>query len=159
MDWFYLIIFITALAIFFLDRLHNEKNTQENFSEAEFPPKRLGVDYEAPSPEPHASMGSTNIKLPGIPKWKSGFQKFGPVPPQPRCNVTVLGENCSNYSYNNDTGKYQSLCQTSYNTYPTGVQGFRVPLYVMGKSLSRVNQCNNLYDPILNNNNNPRKHN
>jgi len=147
MDWFYLIIFVCALVVFFLDRMHTTKENKENFSEADFPPKRLGVDYAAPSPDPVASMGSTNIKMPGIPKWQSGFQKFGAVPPQARCNVTVLGENCSNYPYNDNIGNFQSLCQKSYNLYPTGTEAFRKPLYVMGKSLSRVSQCNNLYTP------------
>lgn len=154
MDWFYLIIFGIALVVYFLDKMHIE-NTQENFSESDFPQKNLGVDFSAPSPEPSASMGITNIKLPGTPKWESRFKRFGPTPPQRRCNVTVLGENCSNYPYNDNTGKYQQICQTSYNTYPAGTQGFRAPLYVMGRSLSRVDQCNNLYDPAntMSNNN------
>jgi len=157
MDWFYFLIFSVALVVFFLDRMHKE-DKEHFFSEADFPPKSLGVNYSAPSPEPSASMGLTNIKMPGIPKSSSTFTKFGPVPPQTRCNVTVLGENCSNYNYNDNTGNYQQICQSSYNTYPAGVKEFRTPLYVMGRSLSRVNQCNNLFDPgmILNNSNNPQ---
>lgn len=148
MDWFYFIIFGIALVVYFLDKMHNEN--KEHFSESDFPAKRLGVDYSAPSPDPSAAMGVTNIKFPGTPKWDSRFKRFGPVPPQRRCNVTVLGENCSNYPYNDNTGTYQQVCQTSYNTYPNGTQNFRTPLYVMGRSLSRVDQCNNLYDPANN---------
>lgn len=158
MDWFYLIIFAFALVVFFLDRMHNTEEKKEHFfSEAQFPSKALGVNYEAPSPEPSASMGLTNIKMPGVPKWKSGYSRFGPTPPQLRCAVSVLGENCSNYPNNNESNVYQSVCQKTYNIYPNGTQGFRSPLYVMGRSMSRVNQCNNLYDPpanMVNNNSN-----
>lgn len=151
MDWFYFIIFIGALAVYFLDKMHKEKENKEHFSDNEIPPKRLGVNYNAPNPDPSASQGVTNIKFPGIPKSTSRFTKFGPVPPQPRCNITTMDGNCSNYDYDDNTGTYQQLCQKTYNVYPniypSGHNEFNVPLYVMGKSLSRVNQCNNLYNP------------
>jgi len=143
MDWFYFIIFGVALVLYYLDKMHK---TKEDFF-ADFPPKSLGVDYAAPSPEPVASMRLTNIKFPGVPKSKSGFSKFGATPPQSRCNITAIGGNCSNYPYNDNTGTYQQLCQQSYNTYPNGDQGFRAPLYVLGRSVSRVRQCSDIYDP------------
>ena len=145
MDLFYLIIIIVALAVFFLDRLHSIEQQpptkKEDFTN--FPSKSHGVDYSAPSPEPEASMGSTNIKFPGTPRWSSTFSKFGATPPNPRCNITVMGENCSNYSYDTATNKFQSVCQKSVNTYPNN----KFPDYVMGRSLGRVRQCNNLISP------------
>ncbi len=149
MDWFYLIIFVVALVVYYLDAMHRKKE-KEHFSEAEFPPKKLGVDFSAPSPDPSASMGMTNIKFPGIPKARTRPTKFGPVPPQMRCNVTVLGENCSNYPQEDSLSHFGQVCQKSFGTYPVGDLGFRSPLYVMGNSLSRVRQCNNIYDPANN---------
>ena len=98
MDLFYLIIIIVALAVFFLDRSHSiitpslpttPPTKKEDFTN--FPSKSHGVDYAAPSSEPEASMGATNIKFPGTPRWSSAFSKFGPTPPNPRCNITVMG--------------------------------------------------------------------
>jgi hypothetical protein len=145
MDLFYLIIVIVALAVFFLDRSHSiiapptEPTKKENFTD--FPSESLGVDYSAPSPDPEASQGATNIKFGGRPT--SAFSKFGPTPPNPRCNITVMGENCSNYNYDTTTNSFQSVCQKSVNTYPNKL----FPDYVMGRSLSRVRQCNNLISP------------
>lgn len=146
MDLFYLIIIIVALAVFFLDRSHSIiappiESKKEDFTD--FPSESLGVDYAAPSSEPEASMGATNIKFPGTPRWSSAFSKFGPTPPNPRCNITVMGENCSNYDYDTTTNKFQSICQKSVNTYPNKL----FPDYVMGRSLARVRQCNNLISP------------
>jgi hypothetical protein len=135
MDLFYLIIIIVALVVFFLDRTHCII-PDEKFSN--FPSKTLGVDYSSPSSEPQSSFGTTNIKLNGV-----GFSKFGPTPPNPRCNITVMGENCTNYRYDTSINKYQSVCQKSYNTYPNRL----MPEYVMGRSLGRVRQCKNLYSP------------
>jgi hypothetical protein len=146
MDLFYLIIIIVALAVFFLDRSHSiiappTETKKENFSD--FPSESLGVDYSAPSPDPEASQGATNIKFGGTPRWGSAFSKFGPTPPNPRCNITVMGENCSNYNYDTTTNSFQSVCQKSVNTYPNKL----FPDYVMGRSLTRVRQCNNLISP------------
>ena len=150
MDLFYLIIIIVALAVFFLDRSHSiitpsleQQPTTNKEKFTNFPSKSLGVDYSAPSPEPEASLGSTNIKFPGVPKWGSSFSKFGATPPNPRCNITVMGGNCSNYNYDTATNRYQSVCQKSVNTYPNN----KFPEYVMGRSLGRVRQCNNLISP------------
>ena len=146
MDLFYLIIIIVALAVFFLDRSHSiiappTESKKEDFTD--FPSESLGVDYSAPSPDPEASQGATNIKFGGVPKWSSGFSKFGPTPPNPRCNITVMGGNCSNYNYDTTTNKFQSVCQKSVNTYPNKL----FPEYVMGRSVSRVRQCNDLISP------------
>jgi hypothetical protein len=146
MDLFYLIIIIVALAVFFLDRSHSiiappTESKKEDFTD--FPSESLGVDYSAPSPDPEASQGATNIKFGGVPKWSSGFSKFGETPPNPRCNITVMGGNCSNYNYDTTTNKFQSVCQKSVNTYPNKL----FPEYVMGRSLSRVRQCNDLISP------------
>jgi len=150
MDLFYLIIIIVALAVFFLDRSHSiitpsleQQPTTNKEKFTNFPSKSLGVDYSAPSPEPEASLGATNIKFGGTPRWSSAFSKFGATPPNPRCNITVMGENCSNYSYDTTTNKFQSICQKSVNTYPNKL----FPEYVMGRSLGRVRQCNNLISP------------
>ena len=150
MDLFYLIIIIVALAVFFLDRSHSiitpsleQQPTTNKEKFTNFPSKSLGVDYSAPSPEPEASLGATNIKFGGTPRWSSAFSKFGATPPNPRCNITVMGENCSNYSYDTSTNKFQSVCQKSVNTYPNN----KFPEYVMGRSLGRVRQCNNLISP------------
>jgi hypothetical protein len=144
MDLFYLIIIIVALAVFFLDRSHSiiaptTETKKEDFSD--FPSESLGVDYSAPSPDSEASQGATNIKFGGRPT--SSFSKFGPTPPNPRCNITVMGENCSNYNYDTTTNSFQSICQKSVNTYPNKL----FPEYVMGRSLTRVRQCNNLISP------------
>jgi hypothetical protein len=146
MDLFYLIIIIVALAVFFLDRSHSiialpTESKKEDFTD--FPSESLGVDYSAPSPDPEASQGATNIKFGGVPKWSSGFSKFGATPPNPRCNITVMGGNCSNYNYDTTTNKFQSVCQKSVNTYPNKL----FPEYVMGRSVSRVRQCNDLISP------------
>ena len=146
MDLFYLIIIIVALAVFFLDRSHSiiappTETKKEDFTD--FPSESLGVDYSAPSSEPEASLGATNIKFGGTPRWSSAFSKFGPTPPNPRCNITVMGENCSNYDYDTTMNKFQSVCQKSVNTYPNKL----FPDYVMGRSLARVRQCNNLISP------------
>ena len=146
MELFYLIIIIVALAVFFLDRSHSiiappTESKKEDFTD--FPSESLGVDYSAPSPDPEASQGATNIKFGGVPKWSSGFSKFGPTPPNPRCNITVMGGNCSNYNYDTTTNKFQSVCQKSVNTYPNKL----FPEYVMGRSVSRVRQCNDLISP------------
>jgi len=114
MDLFYLIIIIVALAVFFLDRSHSiiappTETKKEDFTD--FPSESLGVDYAAPSPDPEASQGATNIKFGGTPRWGSAFSKFGPTPPNPRCNITVMGENCSNYNYDTTTNSFQSVCQ------------------------------------------------
>lgn len=152
MDWFYFVIVLFALAVFFLDRCHNP--IKESFSESDFPPVRWGVNYGATSPEQVGSQGLTNIKIPGTPKWKSGFRKFGALPPNPRCNITVLGEQCTNYPQDTTTTNLQPICQKSYNLYPSGSQYFGVgpvtftsPINVMGRSVSRVRQCENLFDP------------
>ena len=136
-DWIYVFIIIIALAIFFM----NLMNRQETF--VDFPSKTLGVDYGSTSPQQFASNGTMPA---GFSKWKSGYSRFGPTPPRPRCNVTVLGEQCNNLPQT-DLGNNQTVCQASYNTYPTGNKGFQYPLYVMGKALGRVRQCRNLYNP------------
>ena len=136
-DWIYVFIIIIALAIFFM----NLMNRPEGFTN--FPPKYLGVNYGAPSPQQFASNGTMPA---GFSKWKSGYSRFGATPPRPRCNVTVMGEQCNNLPTDN-LGNNQTVCQSSYNTYPTGNRGFKYPLYVMGKALGRVRQCRNLYNP------------
>ncbi len=147
MDLFYLIIIIVALAVFFLDRSHSitappTEIKKEYFTD--FPSKLLGVDYTATSSDPEASQGATNIMFGGaVPKWGNSFSKFGATPPNPRCNITVMGENCSNYSYDTTTNNFKSVCQKSVNTYPNNI----FPEYVMGRSLGRVRQCNNLISP------------
>ena len=152
MDLFYFIIILVALIIFFLDRLHNVKPTKENF--VTFPPKTLGVDYGAPSPEPYASQGLTNINMSRGSRFKTGFRKFGPTPPNGRCNVTVMGENCTNFPGDGVSGAHQAVCQRSVSMYPskwdnlvTETAIFKGPIDVMGRSLTRVNQCRDLYQP------------
>jgi len=79
---------------------------------------------------------------------KNGPSKYGFLPPNPRCNITLLGENCTNLP-EQQSDKYQSVCQKSINLYPGG-NGFtdvNIPLYVMGRSTSRVRQCRNIYNP------------
>jgi len=79
---------------------------------------------------------------------KNGPSKYGFLPPNPRCNITLLGENCTNIP-EDISDKNQSVCQKSINMYPVG-NGFtdiNVPLYVMGRSTSRVRQCRNIYNP------------
>lgn len=145
MDYTYLIIFFIALILYFLDRLHKSPLVKENYEN--FPSIKYGVNYGATSPEPLASQGLTNIKIPGQPKWKTGFRKFTPTPPNPRCSVTVLGENCSNYPQDTTNNQHQSICQKSYGDYPTGLQDFKAPLFVMGKSLTRSRICRPIYNP------------
>jgi len=140
-DWMIIVIFIIALALFWIERSCRPQK-QENFTQ--FPSKTLGVNYGATSPQ---QFGSQGMMPAGFSNWNSGYSKFGATPPRPRCNVTVLGENCSNLSSDNNS-THQSVCQSSYNTYPTGNRGFNYPLYVMGKSLGRVRQCRNMYNPI-----------
>jgi hypothetical protein len=79
---------------------------------------------------------------------KNGPSRYGVLPPNPRCNITLLGEGCTNIP-EEPSEKYQSVCQKSINTYPPG-QGFtdvNIPIYVMGRSTSRVRQCRNIISP------------
>lgn len=144
MDWFYFFIIFIALCIFFLDRVHFLKKTEKFTMKPnnDFPPKEWGVNYNAPQPKQYEDKSKINV-LPN--PWNKGFGRFGATPPRPRCNVTVLGENCNNYPYDTSTDNFQSVCQKTYNTYPTGLRGFSEPLNVMGKAIGRVRQCRNLY--------------
>lgn len=123
-DWIYILIIFMALALFYIERKCNAKNKGVE--------KFIGC-------EP---------KVETISKLTSGYSKFGEVPLQPRCNITLLGENCSNIPDNSDNiGNNQSVCQKSIFTYPIGTKNLKVPLYVMGRSTSRVRQCRNIYNP------------
>lgn len=158
MDYTYFIIILIAIILFFLDKYHKIPNITEKFNDlfSAFPPKKLGVDFNAPSPDQFGALGMTNIKIPGVPRWKSTMSPttFGAIPYQPRCNVTVIGENCSNFPQpDGSTNNLQPICQQSYNTYPqysfypNGNYDFKAPIYVMGRSLSRVRQCRDIYNP------------
>ena len=141
-DWMIIVILIIALALFWIERCNRPQQQTEQFTD--FPSKTLGVDYGATSPQ---QFGAQGMMPAGFSKWQSGYSKFGPTPPRPRCNVTVMGENCSNLPDSDNNSPHQSVCTSSYNTYPTGNRGFNYPLFVMGKSLGRVRQCRNMYDP------------
>ena len=127
-DWIYILIICMALVLFIIERGGNKKI--ESFS--------------TPACYPNVK---TSTKI-----WeKNGPSKYGLLPPNPRCNITLMGENCSNIT-EQPSEKYQSVCQKSINTYPPG-QGFtdiNIPLYVMGRSTSRVRQCRNIITPIKN---------
>lgn len=133
-DWIFIFIIFTALGLFFLGL---SKKNRENFTN--FPPKKLGVDYGATSPQ---QVGSQGLMPAGFSKWISGFSKFGPTPPRPRCNVTVLGENCTNLPEDTSTNKFAPTCQNSYNTYPANYKNKN--LFVLGRSLGRTRQCREL---------------
>jgi len=115
MDYSYLIIIFIAILLFFLDKYHKIPLMAEKFSNflTDFPPKKLGVDFEAPSSPQVGSLGLTNIKIPGVPRSRSTLipSTFGTVPYQPRCNVTVIGESCTNLPTDNSTNNFQPICQ------------------------------------------------
>jgi hypothetical protein len=158
MDWFYFFIIFIALTIFFLDRVHFLRK-KENFTmkpNKDFPPKEWGVNYQAPQPKQYEDKSKINV-LPN--PWNKGFGRFGATPPRPRCNVTVMGENCTNYPYDTSTDNYQSVCQKTYNIYPTDANASVLgslnrevglhptkPWNVMGKAIGRVRQCRTLYN-------------
>lgn len=145
MDWFYFFIIFIALTIFFLDRVSFIKK-QENFTmrpNDDFPPKEWGVNYQDTQPKQYEDRAKTNF-LPN--PWGKGYGKNGALPPYPRCNVSVLSENCNNYPYDTSSDQYQSLCQQNYNIYPTGLRQLQHPVNVMAKRIGRVRQCRNLYN-------------
>lgn len=145
MDWFYFFIIFIAISIFFLDRIHYIKKN-EHFTmkpDLNFPPKEWGVNYQLTQPKQYEDKAKTNV-LPN--PWGKGYGRFGATPPYGRCNVTVMGENCNNYPIDSSTDHYQTVCQKTFNTYPTGLNNLSQPINVMGRALGRVKQCRNLYD-------------
>ena len=123
-DWIYVLIICMALVLFVIER---EGKKKENFAN--------------PSCTPDVK---TSAEIWG----KNGPSRYGLLPPNPRCNITLLGEGCTNIP-EEPSEKYQSVCQKSINTYPPG-QGFtdiNIPIYVMGRSTSRVRQCRNIISP------------
>jgi hypothetical protein len=128
-DWIYVLIICMALVLFVIERDGHKKI--ESFA---------------------TPACSPNVKTSAEIWGKNGPSRYGLLPPNPRCNITLLGENCSNIP-EQPSEKNQSVCQKSINTYPPG-QGFtdiNIPLYVMGRSTSRVRQCRNIITPIKNN--------
>jgi len=126
-DWIYVLIICMALVLFIIERNGYQKV------------EKFGMKPPSCNPDVKTS--------PEI--WdKNGPSKYGFLPPNPRCNITLLGENCTNIP-EDISDKQQSVCQKSINMYPGG-NGFtdiNVPLYVMGRSTSRVRQCRNIYNP------------
>lgn len=126
-DWIYVLIICMALVLFIIERSGYQKV------------EKFGMKPPTCAPDVRTSSEIWE---------KNGPSKYGFLPPNPRCNITLLGENCTNIP-EDISDKQQSVCQKSINMYPGG-NGFtdiNVPLYVMGRSTSRVRQCRNIYNP------------
>ena len=124
-DWIYVLIICMALVLFVIERNGNQKV------------EKFGM----PNCAPDVKTSSEILE-------KNGPSKYGAMPPNPRCNITLLGEGCSNIP-EEPSDKHQSVCQKSINMYPAG-NGFtdvNIPIYVMGRSTSRVRQCRNILSP------------
>ena len=142
MDWLFLIILVLAIIIYFLDLMHKrQEQNKENF--VSFP--NNGVNYGGTTGKVAGYIGTTNFR-----KSKPDFQNFGifgETPPIPGCNITVLGEKCTNYPYDTSQDNYQSVCQKSIRVFPYGQNNLKHKLNVMGRAIGRTRQCRNLHTP------------
>ena len=143
MDFVYVLIFLVAILVFYFDACSSKKKVPtENFTN--FP--NNGVNYGGTTHQPAGGYkGTTNFgkRNPSF----QNFGKFGETPPRPRTNITMLGENCTNYPYDSTQDKWQTVCQQTYDVYPYGTQDFTIPLYVMGRAIGRTRQPRLMYNP------------